>query len=101
MSPWTQWGYYLGSSKGNGRIGINCALREWSTGERRQLDFTTNTFVEVYECHIANLNRIEMERNTSYHKMMADIYQLVTNGGLDQPPPSNSVPVLDLSMLED
>ncbi|KAH9024453.1 hypothetical protein EDB83DRAFT_2527161 [Lactarius deliciosus] len=77
------------------------ALREWSTGERRQLDFTTNTFVEVYECHIANLNRIEMERNTSYHKMMADIYQLVTNGGLDQPPPSNSVPVLDLSMLED
>ncbi|KAH9067676.1 hypothetical protein EDB87DRAFT_1678000 [Lactarius vividus] len=77
------------------------ALREWSTGERRQLDFTTNTFVEVYECHIANLNQIEMERNTSYHKMMADIYQLVTNGGLDQPPPSNSVPVLDLSMLED
>ncbi|KAH9010201.1 hypothetical protein EDB83DRAFT_2322513 [Lactarius deliciosus] len=55
----------------------------------------------VYECHIANLNRIEMERNTSYHKMMADIYQLVINGGLDQPPPSNSVPVLDLSMLED
>ncbi|KAH8988113.1 hypothetical protein EDB92DRAFT_1948290 [Lactarius akahatsu] len=77
------------------------ALREWSTGERRQLDFTTNTFVEVYECHIANLNRIEMERNTSYHKMMADIYQLVINGGLDQPPPLNSVPVLDLSMLED
>ncbi|KAH9020988.1 hypothetical protein EDB85DRAFT_2152660 [Lactarius pseudohatsudake] len=77
------------------------ALREWSTGERRQLDFTTNTFVEVYECHIANLNRIETERNTSYHKMMADIYQLATNGGLNQPPPSNSVPVLDLSMMED
>ncbi|KAH9173105.1 hypothetical protein EDB89DRAFT_2229011 [Lactarius sanguifluus] len=75
------------------------ALREWSTGERRQLDFTTNTFVEVYECHIANLNWIEMERNTSYHKMMADIYQLVTNGGLDQPPPSNSVPVLDLNAI--
>ncbi|KAH9040364.1 hypothetical protein EDB85DRAFT_2140500 [Lactarius pseudohatsudake] len=77
------------------------ALREWSTGERRQLDFTTNTFVEVYECHIANLNQIETERNTSYHKMMADIYQLATNGGLNQPPPSNSVPVLDLSMMED
>ncbi|KAH9013013.1 hypothetical protein EDB85DRAFT_2158522 [Lactarius pseudohatsudake] len=77
------------------------ALCEWSTGERRQLDFTTNTFVEVYECHIANLNWIETERNTSYHKMMADIYQLATNGGLNQPPPSNSVPVLDLSMMED
>ncbi|KAH8976951.1 hypothetical protein EDB86DRAFT_2838744 [Lactarius hatsudake] len=77
------------------------ALHEWSTGERRQLDFTTNTFVEVYECHIANLNWIETECNTSYHKMMADIYQLATNGGLNQPPPSNSVPVLDLSMMED
>ncbi|KAI9430723.1 hypothetical protein H4582DRAFT_2063463 [Lactarius indigo] len=77
------------------------ALHEWSTGEWKQHDFTTNTFVEAYDCHIVSLNWIESECKTSYHKMMAEIYQLAANGGsrTDPSPPSNSV--LNLSMLED
>ncbi|KAI9430760.1 hypothetical protein H4582DRAFT_2063413 [Lactarius indigo] len=77
------------------------ALHEWSTGKWKQHDFTTNTFVEAYDCHIVSLNWIESECKTSYHKMMAEIYQLAANGGsrTDPSPPSNSV--LNLSMLED
>ena len=52
------------------------ALSEWSTGERKQHDFTANMFLDAYGCHIVSLEKIENLRNPSYHKMMADIYQL-------------------------
>ncbi|KAF8259664.1 hypothetical protein EI94DRAFT_1614869, partial [Lactarius quietus] len=52
------------------------ALQEWSTGERKQHNFTANTYLEAYTTHIASLNTIESKRNMSYHSMMAEIYQL-------------------------
>ncbi|KAN0136269.1 hypothetical protein V8E53_005874 [Lactarius tabidus] len=76
------------------------ALHEWESGERKPHDFTANAFMEAYSTHISSLDSIETKRNTSYHSMMAEIYQLAVNGKLrmDQ---TSSVPSLDLSVLED
>ncbi|KAN0128865.1 hypothetical protein V8E53_013317 [Lactarius tabidus] len=52
------------------------ALHEWETGERKSHDFTANAFTEAYSTHIASLGNIETKHNTSYHSMMAEIYQL-------------------------
>jgi len=45
-------------------------------GKRKQHDFTANMFLDAYNGHIVSLNKIESKRNVSYHKMMAEIYQL-------------------------
>ncbi|KAF8264816.1 hypothetical protein EI94DRAFT_1591542, partial [Lactarius quietus] len=54
----------------------HAALSEWSTGKRKQHNFTANMFLDAYRCHIASLEKIENLCNVSYHKMMAEIYQL-------------------------
>ncbi|KAN0141621.1 hypothetical protein V8E53_000083 [Lactarius tabidus] len=76
------------------------ALHEWESGERKPHDFTANAFMEAYGTHISSLDSIKTKHNTSYHSMMAEIYQLAVNGKLrmDQ---TSSVPSLDLSVLED
>lgn len=51
------------------------ALCEWVSGERRHHDFTTNVYLDAYKSHILALDKIEGKRPTSYHNMMADIYQ--------------------------
>ena len=36
-------------------------------------------FLDAYNSHIVNLNKIESVCKTSYHKMMAEIYQGVVS----------------------
>ncbi|KAN0141478.1 hypothetical protein V8E53_000723 [Lactarius tabidus] len=52
------------------------ALHEWELGKRKPHDFTANAFMEAYSTHISSLDSIETKHNTSYHSMMAEIYQL-------------------------
>ncbi|KAH8994679.1 hypothetical protein EDB86DRAFT_3078043 [Lactarius hatsudake] len=82
--------------------GYYATLSEWQAGKRRQQDFSANTFQEAYNCHITSLNAIEKNRGVFYHNMMAEIYQLASNGGLEADAPPEPLPAtLDLSMLED
>ncbi|KAI9447601.1 hypothetical protein H4582DRAFT_2068214 [Lactarius indigo] len=81
--------------------GYYATLSEWHTGKRKQQDFTANTYQDVYNCHINSLNDIERNRGVSYHNMMAEIYQLASNGGLEADSPEPLPATLDLSMLED
>ncbi|KAH9083699.1 hypothetical protein EDB83DRAFT_2669654 [Lactarius deliciosus] len=77
-------------------------LSEWGTGKRRQQDFTANIYLDAYNSHVNSLIDIEKNRKVFYHNMMAEIYQLASNGGLEADSPSESLPAtLDLSMLED
>ena len=52
------------------------ALREWSTGEHKHYDFTSNQNLDVYKGHIESLDSIEATHQSFYHRMMADIYHL-------------------------
>ena len=45
-------------------------------GEQTPFDFTADMNLNVYNAHIASFNKIESNHNSSYHNMMADIYQL-------------------------
>ncbi|KAI9453765.1 hypothetical protein BJY52DRAFT_1189338 [Lactarius psammicola] len=73
------------------------ALKEWITGERKQCDFTANMNLDVYKGHVNTLDAIESTHKPSYHRMMAEIYQLAaSNIGQTTLP----VPTLDMSMLE-
>ena len=98
VSPRSKWRHYLGGAKANGGTGINsreffslaiqvlyligfgivqyfAALCEWESGERKPRKFTVDAHLNTYKCHIATLDKIERARNTSYHNMMAEIYQ--------------------------
>ena len=74
-------------------------------------------YLDAYNSNINSLNKIEKERNTAFHKVMANVYMLAqyefqllilidftdnvfSNGGPgnEQPPPTLT---LDLSLLED
>ncbi|KAN0134067.1 hypothetical protein V8E53_008285 [Lactarius tabidus] len=88
ISRGNQWRCDLGGSEGDGRLvstAFYAALHEWETGERKSHDFTANAFMEAYSTHIASLGNIETKHNTSYHSMMAEIYQLAVIECLQQP----------------
>ena len=60
---------------GFGIVQYFTALCEWESGKRKQRKFTVDAYLDAYKCHIATLDKIEHACNTSYHNMMAEIYQ--------------------------
>ena len=96
--PWEWRRAYLWGSKSHGRVGCNrgesvlltriyylitsaflkfyAALHEWSTGERKHIDFTANMYLDVYNCHINALEKIERNCQKPFQNMMADIFRL-------------------------
>ncbi|KAI9453909.1 hypothetical protein BJY52DRAFT_1189256 [Lactarius psammicola] len=81
--------------------GFYAALHEWSTGERKHIDFTANMYLDVYNCHINALEKIERNCQKPFQNMMADIFRLAVNGNLKADAPSHLAATLDLSNLED
>ncbi|KAI9450402.1 hypothetical protein BJY52DRAFT_1191878 [Lactarius psammicola] len=81
--------------------GFYAALYEWSTGERKHIDFTANMYLDIYNCHINALEKIERNCQKPFQNMMADIFRLVVNGNLKADAPSHLAATLDLSNLED
>jgi hypothetical protein len=50
------------------------ALDEWSTGQRHALNFSTEAYIETYQGNVEMLVNIRNNRNSSFHRMMSDIY---------------------------
>lgn len=53
---------------------LYAAIYEWRTGQHQSKDFTTNTFMDVYQGHVDTFNHIRVHRNSAFHLMMGDIY---------------------------
>ena len=49
-------------------------------GEQKPMDFTANMYLDVYGGHISSFDKMEKEQNSTYHCMMANLYQLVVYG---------------------
>ncbi|KAH9160993.1 hypothetical protein EDB89DRAFT_2081025 [Lactarius sanguifluus] len=76
---------------------LYATLFEWRTGEQRTMEFSANTFLDVYLGHVNTLNHICENRAGMYHLMMADIFSLAsTNANLS----GNPIAELDLGALE-
>ena len=56
------------------RSQLYAALHEWHTGVQRTKEFSSNTFLDVYNGNVATINHIQEDHNSAFHLMMADIY---------------------------
>ncbi|KAN0138827.1 hypothetical protein V8E53_003215 [Lactarius tabidus] len=82
-------------------IAYYAALCEWDMGEQKHHNFTSNMFLEAYNCHVSTLDKIDGLCNTSYHTMMMEIYQFAATSSTGMAQLPLSAPTLDLSVLED
>jgi hypothetical protein len=53
---------------------LYAALHEWRTGTQNSLEFSTTSYLDVYDGHVNTLLLIRDKRNNAFHTMMADIY---------------------------
>jgi hypothetical protein len=49
-------------------------LHEWKSGEQHMVEFSTNTYLDVYYGHLGTMTHIRDLCEPAYHTMMADIY---------------------------
>ena len=59
-------------------INIDCQLyasiKEWETGTHKAANFSTDTFLDVYNGHVETFRHIFVNKNRKFHRMMGDIY---------------------------
>ncbi|KAH9013213.1 hypothetical protein EDB85DRAFT_2158401 [Lactarius pseudohatsudake] len=80
---------------------LYAALYEWRTGEQQIAEFSTNSYLDVYQGHVNTLELIREKRSGVFRSMMADIYRqasTVTNAGVYLGAP---VADLDIDDLEE
>ncbi|KAI0062767.1 hypothetical protein BV25DRAFT_1838212 [Artomyces pyxidatus] len=53
---------------------IYAALYAHRTGERKDFDFSANTYIDVYNGHLLTLEHIKTSRPSAYDNMMAELY---------------------------
>lgn len=53
---------------------LYAALHEWRTGTYQSVEFSANSYLDVYYGHINTFNHVLDERSASFHQMMANIY---------------------------
>ncbi|KAN0129425.1 hypothetical protein V8E53_012757 [Lactarius tabidus] len=53
---------------------LYATLHEWKSGKQHAIDFSANTYLNVYCAHIDTFKVIKEKRPNAYHVMMADIY---------------------------
>ncbi|KAI0281892.1 hypothetical protein BC826DRAFT_1190840 [Russula brevipes] len=53
---------------------LYAAILEWHTGEKKVTEFSTTSYLDVYEGHVNSFLRIQNEHNSAFHSMMADIF---------------------------
>ena len=56
---------------------LYAAIHKWHSGVHIPTEFSTNAYLDVYNGHIQTLNHISQNRNATFHRMMADIFQRV------------------------
>src|SRR6266404_2141535 len=49
-------------------------LREWHSGERQAIDFSANSYLDVYIGNMDSINLYRENHNAAYHDLMAYIY---------------------------
>ncbi|KAH9004437.1 hypothetical protein EDB86DRAFT_3071917 [Lactarius hatsudake] len=80
---------------------LYAALYEWRTGEQQIMEFSTNSYLDVYLGHVNTLELIREKRSSAFRSMMADIYSqasTVTDAGVYLGAP---VADLDIDDLEE
>ncbi|KAH9017703.1 hypothetical protein EDB85DRAFT_1897491 [Lactarius pseudohatsudake] len=75
-------------------------LNEWRTGKSQVLEFSANTYLDVYRCNVMSLNYILNHRPNAYHVMMADIYSQASSSSKFEDSPGVAIVELDLDDLE-
>ncbi|KAN0128211.1 hypothetical protein V8E53_013977 [Lactarius tabidus] len=78
---------------------LYATLHEWKSGKQHAIDFSANTYLDVYRAHIDTFKVIKEKRPNAYHVMMADIYTQASTTPEDTP----GIPIanIDLDTLED
>ncbi|KAH9011015.1 hypothetical protein EDB84DRAFT_1445388 [Lactarius hengduanensis] len=64
---------------------LYAALYKWQTGEQQIAEFSTNSYLDIYQGHVNTLELIQEKRSSVFRSMMADIYRqasTVTNTGV-------------------
>ena len=78
MQSWQREFVLLTSFKDNTNILFNeqlyAALHEWRTGIYQAVEFSANSYLDVYNGHINTFYHVLDERSAYFHHMMANIY---------------------------
>jgi len=53
---------------------LYAAIKEWSTGTHKFMEFSSNAFQDVYNGHVNTFRHILENREDAYHLMMSDLY---------------------------
>jgi hypothetical protein len=53
---------------------LYAAIYEWHMGQHQPKDFSTNTFMDMYQGHVDTFNHIREHRNSAFQLMMGDLY---------------------------
>jgi hypothetical protein len=60
----------------NMKYQLYAAIREWRTGIHQPTDFSTDTYMDVYDGHVNTLEHLCDEHPRAYHVMMGELYDL-------------------------
>ncbi|KAF8503815.1 hypothetical protein F5888DRAFT_1800104 [Russula emetica] len=50
------------------------AIQEWHTGKHKAIEFSANTYLDIYWGNVNTLNHLYNNRVDAFHMMMCDIY---------------------------
>ncbi|KAF8269151.1 hypothetical protein EI94DRAFT_1799533 [Lactarius quietus] len=115
-SPFAMWYKYLfQQTKDNGETtyevsilmvalvatALYATLHEWHTGNQQVMEFSMNTYLDVYQGHINTLRLIWDGQYGAFHSMMAKIYSKASWVPKNTEDVGAPVAVLDLSDLNE
>ncbi|KAJ7937927.1 hypothetical protein B0H13DRAFT_1852217 [Mycena leptocephala] len=63
--------------------GLHSAIEDWSSGEQKVTDFEGSRAQDVYETHMAILERVENQKPAQYWALMETIFETVSRGTVD------------------
>ena len=53
---------------------LYAAIKEWETGKQKALDFSANSYLDVYNGNVNTFEHIRTNCKEAFHVMMSDIY---------------------------
>jgi len=77
---------------------LYAAIQEWRTGVQKNIEFSANAFLDVYNGHINTFNHIRNNREGAFHTMMTDIYTRASSAAIE--PSANLIAEIDLDDLD-
>ncbi|KAG6810655.1 hypothetical protein H0H92_010892 [Tricholoma furcatifolium] len=83
---------------------VHASLDDWTVGRQTKTEFNSDQYEDVYRGHEIFLNNILEHKPRSYHRLMADLYNLVSSdnrGHSAATIANNSMEILDLEGMEE